>query len=141
MKNKTFIIIGVITIIVLMVGLYFLSGGRLPVRHYSLQEINNPMQVTLPINSDVKAIQYSLSIPEVKSELNNPSGAGATNPYNWWVGTIKIDNYRAENKVVWAVSWSKGNSECESPHACQIIFEPNGNIVQNFSCSDMSWCG
>ena len=126
-----------------IVIILLISGCSL--KTYSNQEINNPKPMTLPIDNTDEAIQYSLSLDQVRSELNKPlEGRMAEyNKYDWWVRASKRDtsqNHPLEQKYsgqkIWVISWFKGPEECDSPHGCQIIFASDGSIIYDFSCSD-----
>ncbi|MFH1181470.1 MAG: hypothetical protein V1702_00770 [Candidatus Woesearchaeota archaeon] len=107
------------------------------------REINNPKIVELPIDSINEAIQYSLSLDQVKSELNKPleGNMAQYNKYDWWATAFNQYEYynnseRYKDSNYWIVNWFKGPSACESLHGCQIIISTNGTIISNLSCSD-----
>ncbi|MBR9691591.1 hypothetical protein GOV06_02295 [Candidatus Woesearchaeota archaeon] len=135
MKNLI-LILGIISMI--------LISGCSP-KTYSNQQINNPKQITLPIDNANEATQYSLSLEQVRSELNKPlEGQMAEyNKYDWWVQTSKRGpsrNHPIEQEYsgqkIWIINWFKGPGKCKSPHGCQIIIASEGSIVYDLHCND-----
>ena len=105
---------------------------------FSNEQINNPRQISLPIDNKQEALQFSLTLEQVKSELNKPLEGRMSeyNKYDWWGDAFKSESQQYEGKDVWIVNWFKGPGECTSPHGCQILIASDGSVVFNFTCND-----
>jgi hypothetical protein len=96
-------------------------------------EIKNPEPVTFPIDSADEAVQYSLNLPQLQTELENASG-GEGIPMlreEWWA---RVDNPPNQ----WTVTWFNGPGECQSLYGCQITFDTDGNITRKLQC-EFGW--
>ncbi len=110
-------------------------------RVYSFEEINNPKQITLPINSAFEVIQYSFSLDDVKKELNKKDELIKYD--GWYIRATKLKKYpqndeKYKNVDIWAVLFMNGAGECLASYGCQIEVTSNGEIVRNIQC-DNGW--
>lgn len=139
MKNNIFIL-SLLAIVVVGVLIFLLiSKGN---NNYSFDDITNYQAVNLPLDSPEEAIQYSLSIPEVREILLN-KGTFAYQKYGeaWSasaslvspVGGTGIENVENDKSKEegYIVNWNKGK-KCDF-YVLQIKFALDGTLLTNLT--------
>lgn len=93
-------------------------------------------QNNFPIESKADAINYSLSLSDVKEILNKPlpEEFNAYNSYDWSSKAYKWPDSEKE----WVVEWNKGQ-ECNS-YGCYLRFDVNGIVTLPFKCYGIATC-
>lgn len=139
MKRKYFLALAIFGILLVSGCISQEHIGDSPTLNtFSNQQINNPEQVTLPIDNADEAINYSLSLEQVRRELNTPleGRMAGYNEYNWWAVASNNSTSQYKDANVWFITWFKGPGNCQSPHGCQIRIASNGTVIENISCGD-----
>ncbi len=102
---------------------------------FTIDEINNPKQVELPIDSASEATSYSLSFSEVREHLSTRE---KWHPDTSQISETKYDeegNRYREKVDKWSVRWFPGE-KCSSSHGCTMTFTSAGDVAEEFTCSE-----
>ncbi len=137
MKNKILILY---LLIVIIVGVLIFLLINKESNNYSFNEITNYQTVSLPLDSPEEAIQYSLSIPEVRDILLNKDTADYRKYGEEWsarafihspIGEIGSDKFQEEGYIV---NWYKGK-KCHS-YELLLSVTLNGVLLTNLTSSE-----
>ena len=127
-KNRKFLY--GIFIVVFVSLIFIITLSKSGAKTYTIDKINNPRKIQLPLDNVDEAIEYSLSLKQVREELNKPLEEPVAS-YDW-----KASAYDNSPNNWWQIYWFKGGNEwCYSNYGCAITIRDNGSSIgDNISC-------